>query len=360
VRSTSVRKRIWKICIAAAIAAAPNALAQEPELYVIGVHPHGIVVFDGTRNEIAGQIQTRGRAPKELVPSPDGKFVYVTSDGRSKLEVVNLQTRTVDKVLELAPPGYRLTIFGVALNSKGDRLYVHVKPVRELIDRYVVDPPQVWSVDPATGKTQKIAEVPQGVAALALTRDDRQLLAWGRDLYYIDLAQGRITDTFRLMNPVNPTDGALNTLALFIQFERSGIFSIPYYTKDPITSKDLMGLVNLDVNTGHVDTVELGAPIPLYSAVVSPDRKRAYAVMNQLVAVDLERKRVTKVIDLERTRYVANISRDGKRVFVSGAAPFIHVYDADTLELLKTIELPGDPAVTAFRALPPGALGAGF
>jgi len=351
-------RHILLCACAAAIAASLPALAfaQESELYVLGVHPHGIVVFDGTRNEIVTEIQTRGRAPKELVPSRDGKFVYVTSDGRAKLEVVNLATRTVDKVFDLAPSGYRLTIFGVVLNRNGDRLYVHVKPVREMIDRYKVDPPQVWSVDVATGKTRKIAEVPQGVVALALTRDERQLLAWGRDLYYIDVAGGRITDTFRLMNPANPGEGALNTLALFIQYERSGIFSIPYYTKDPITSKDLMGLVNLDVNTGHVDTVELGSPIPLYSAVVSPDRKRAYAVMNQLVEVDLEHRRILQTIDLERTRYVANISRDGKRLFVSGAAPFIHVYETDTLKLIKTVELPGDPAVTGFRALPAGAM----
>jgi DNA-binding beta-propeller fold protein YncE len=346
-----------KFSLAAAVLLSFPALApaQESELYVVGVHPHGIVIFDGTRNEIVGQIQTRGRAPKELVPSPDGKFVYATTDGRAKLEVVNLETRAVDRVLELAPPGYRLTIYGVVLNSKGDRLYVHVKPVRQLIDRYVVDPPQVWSVDVASGKTQKIAEVPQGVAALALPRDERQLIAWGRDLYYIDLAKNRITSTFPLMNPTNPSAGAMNTLALFIQFERSGIFSIPYYTKDPITAKDLMGLVNLDVTNGKVDLVELGSPIPLYSAVVSPDRKRAYALMNQLLAIDLEQRRITQVTDLERTRYIANISRDGKRLFASGAAPFIHVYDTDTLKLVKTIELPGDPSVTAFRALPSGA-----
>lgn len=328
------------------------AQAQESELYVLGVHPHGIVIFDGTRNEIAGKIETRGRAPKEIVPSPDGKFLYTTTDGRAKLEVVNVETRTVDRLLEITPPGYRMTIYGVALNSKGDTLYVHVKPVRELMDRYKIDPPQIWSVDIATGKTQKITEVPQGVAALVVTRDDRRIIAWGRDIYSIDIAAHRITGTFPLMNQPNPSAGALNTLALFIQYERSGIFSIPYYTKDPVTAKDLMGLVNLDVATGKADLVELGSPIPLYSAVVSPDRKHAYAVMNQLLKIDLDSKRVTQTVDLERTRYVANISRDGKRLFVSGAAPFIHVYDADTLKLLKTLELPGDPSVTSFRALP--------
>ena len=188
------------------------ALSHAQELYVLGVHPRGIVIFDGTRNEIVGQIETRGRAPKEIVPSPDGKFVYATTDGRAKLEVVNIEKRSVDRLLDITPPGYRLTIYGVVLNSKGDRLYVHVKPVRELIDRYVVDPPQVWSVDVATGKTEKIAEVPQGVAALALTKDERRLIAWGRDIYYIDLASKRITDTFPLMNQSSPTAGARTLL----------------------------------------------------------------------------------------------------------------------------------------------------
>jgi DNA-binding beta-propeller fold protein YncE len=338
--------------LATALSFTTIATAQQPELYVLGVHPHGIVVFDGASNEIVSQIQTHGRAPKELVPSPDGKFVYATTDGRAKLEVINLETRESERVLEITPPGCRMTIYGLVLNAGGDRLYAHVKPVHELVDRYKVDPPQVWSVDVASGKAQEIVEVPQGVAAVVLTKDERQLIAWGRDIYYIDLARKRITDTFRLMNPANPAAGPLNTLALFIQFERSGIFSLPYYTKDPITTKDLMGLVNLDVNTGHVEVVELGAPVPLYSAVVSPDRKRAYAVMNQLLEIDLEQKRIVQSTDLERTRYVANISRDGKRLFVSGASPFIHVYDTGTLKLIKTIELPGDPSVTAFRALP--------
>src|ERR1022692_1176434 len=104
-----VLKRHARFCLrfAAAASLAALAFAQETELYVLGVHPHGIVVFDGTRNEIVTQIQTRGRAPKELVPSPDGKFVYTTTDGRANLEVVNLETRSIDRVLEITPPGYR-------------------------------------------------------------------------------------------------------------------------------------------------------------------------------------------------------------------------------------------------------------
>ncbi len=71
--------------------------------------------------------------------------------------------------------------------------------------------------------------------------------------------------------------------------------------------------------------------------------------------MDLQAKRITRVMDLERTAYVVIISRDGKKLYVSRAAPFIHVYDTGTMKLIKTLELPGDAGI-AFRALPPGAM----
>lgn len=328
-------------------------LAQEPELYVVPIHPRSLLIFDGSRDEIVGEIQTRGRNPRELVSSPDGKWVYTITEGRTQVEAVSVTSRKVERVFNLVAQGRGLTIFGLAINRSGDRLYLHVKPVRQLADEYKVESPQIWSLDVQTGKTQKIAEVPQGVAALVVMGDGR-LAALGRDLYYIDIAQGRIVGTSPLMSSSQADQGPRDLLALFVQPERSGVFSVPYYTTDPITRRDLFGLADLDVETGRVDFVDLGRPpVALYSAVVSPDRKRAYAAMNQLISVDLEQRRLLKVVDLDHTIYVVNISRDGKKLYVSGAAPFIHVYDTGTLKLMKTLELAGDASI-AFLALPPG------
>jgi len=324
-------------------------------MYAIGIHPHAIALLDGSKDEIVGEIQVSGRSPKEVVFSPDGKYLYVTGEGRSKLEMVNVAQRKVEKTFDLTPPGHRMTIFGVTTNAKGDLLYIHVKPVKLLPDEYQVEPPQVWSVDVKTGKTKKIVEVPEGVMTLVMTTDDKQLIAWGRDLYYIDPVQGRITGTFPLMSRNLPDEGPVNTLAAFLQFERSGILSLPYYTKDPITGKDICGFANLDLTTGKMDLMELGPPIPLYSVIVSPDRKKAYGMMLQLVEVDMQARKVERMVNLERTKYVAGISRDGKKVYVSGASPFIHVYDTASMKLIKTIPLSGDPGVTSFRSLPPMA-----
>ncbi len=341
------------LLLVASLAPAGFAQTQEPEMYAIGVHPHAIVLLDGNRDEIAGEIQITGRSPKDMVFSPDGKYLYVTSEGRSRLEMVNVAQRKAEKVFDLTPAGHRMTIFGLAINAKGDLLYIHVKLVKLLPDEFKVEPPQIWSVDVKTGKTNKIVEVPEGVMTLAMTTDDRQLIAWGRDIYYVDPAQGRITGTYPLMSRNLPDKGPVDALAAFVQYERSGILSLPFYTKDPITKKDIFGFANLDLTTGKMDLMELGPPIPLYSVIVAPDRKHAYGLMLQLVEVDMTARKVERMVNLERTKYVANISRDGKKVYVSGASPFIHIYDTASMKLIKTLNLSGDPGVTTFRALPP-------
>lgn len=349
----------WCCLLAAGLLSLPavplSAQTTGPEYMVMGIHPHALIVLDTSRDEVVGEISLRGRAPKEIERSRDGRHLYVTTEGRSQIEIVDFVNRKAENVIQLAPPGYKFVIYGTALSTDDKVLYVHVKPVRLLADEYQAEPPQILAYDLSTGKSRKIAEVPEGVAALIALGDGKRLVGWGRDLYFIDIAQGRITERFPLQTPA-PDHGPLNSLPLFTQYEQSGIFSLPYYATNPLNGKDVMGLVNIDVETGKTDLVELGPAVPLYSAVVSPDRKRAYAVMNQLVVVDLEGRRVTNVLGLDRTKYVTNISRDGRKLYVSGAAPFMDIYDTETLKQIKKIELSGDGSVTALRVVPHGAV----
>jgi DNA-binding beta-propeller fold protein YncE len=332
-----------------------RAQSAPRELMVMGVHPGGIVVLDATRDEVVAEIPLRGRAPKEIEFSRDGKRLYVTTQGRKSIEVVDLASRKVEDVIDLAPSGYKLVIYGIALSQDGGTLFAQVKPVQLLPDEFKVESPQIWAYDLATRKSRKIAEVPEGVASLITLGDGKRLVGWGRDLYFIDIASGRTISTVPLSSP-STAHASLDSLPLFTQYERSGVFSLPYYTTNPVSNATVMGLVDVDVQTGNVDLVDLGPAVPLFSAVVSPDRKRAYAVMNQLVAVDLEQRRVTSVINLDRTKYVVNISRDGKKLYVSGAGPFMDVYDTQSLKLIKKLELSGDGSVTSLRFLPPNAM----
>jgi DNA-binding beta-propeller fold protein YncE len=351
-----IREKAVLLAVALIIAVHPLHSQISPrELMVMGIHPGGIVVLDAARDEVVTEIPLRGRAPKEIEFSRDGKRLYVTTQGRRSIEVVDLASRRVQEVIDLAPSGYKLVIYGIALSQDGGTLFAQVKPVQLLPDEFKVESPQIWAYDLTAHKSRKVAEVPEGVAAIIALGDGKRLIGWGRDLYFIDIASGRTLDTVPLFSS-STGHPPLDSLPLFTQYERSGIFSIPYYTSNPASSAVAMGLVNIDVQTGNVDFVDLGPAVPLFSAVVSPDRKHAFAVMNHLIAVDLEQRRVTKVIDLDRTKYVVNISQDGKKLYVSGAGPFMDVYDTQSLKLIKKLELSGDGSVTALRFLPANAM----
>jgi len=329
---------------------------QDHDYFVLGIHPSGLLVIDSSRDQIIAQIPTQGRSPKEVVPSPDGKHVFLTTDGRAKIEVVNVPARKVEEVIDLAGVGRKVNIFGLAVSRKGDRLFAHIRPVKELPDEYVALPPEIWSIDLVTHEKKKIMDAPDAVVSLFVPADPNRLIAWGRDIYFIDLAEQRVVKTIPMRTGLPPDQGAMDTLPFFNQYEQSGIISMPYFATDPLTHKLTLGMANMEADTGKFELIELGPPIPLYSSVVSPDRKRAYMVMNQLVVVDLTQKKIVEVRDTERTKYVANITRDGKKLYLPSAGPFVDVYDTQSLKLTHRIELPGDPSSSQLRALPPGAL----
>jgi len=347
---------IAALCLLSLLAIFPARVkAARQEFMVMGIHPHALIVLDTSKDEVVAEIPLRGRAPKEIECTRDGQHLYVTTEGRSQIEVVDFANRKVEDVIHLAPPGYKFVIYGMTLGRDDKTLYVHVKPVRLLPDEYQAEPPEIVAYNLSTHQSHKLLEVPEGVAALVALGDGKRLLAWGRDLYFIDIAQGKITETFGLQTP-SPDHGVLNTLPLFVQYDQADVFSVPYYTTNPLNGKDVMGLVDVDLGTGLPSVIELGPAIPLYSTVLSPDRKRAYSVMNQLVAVDREEKRVTNVVNLDRTKYVINISGDSRKLYVSGAGPFMDIYDAQTLKEIKKIELSGDGSVTSLRALRQGTV----
>ena len=336
--------------------AAPFCFGDGPDYFVLGVHPTGLLVIDSGTDQIVSQIPTKGRSPKEILPSPDGKHVYLTTDGRSKIEVVNLPQKKVEEVIDLAQPGTKVNIFGIALDRNVNRLFAHIRPVRELPDEYVALPPEIWSVDLSTHEKKKLMEAPASVVSLFTLADPNRLVAWGTDIYVIDIAKRQVVETHPMRTGLPPDQSPMDTLPFFNQYEQSGIVSMPYFATNPMTHKLVLGLVNMDLDTGKLEMFELGSPIPLYSSVVSPDRKRAYLVMNQLVVVDLTQGKIAEVRDTERTTYVVNLTRDGKKLYLPSAGPFVDVYDTQTLKLLHRIDLPGDPSSSQLRALPAGAL----
>ena len=116
------------------------------------------------------------------------------------------------------------------------------------------------------------------MAHLVSVKGGRTLYAFGKDLYKIDTSGSelKVTETVPMF------DKGMNILPFWdYAFDNGGVASMNYYTEK------FMGLLLVDQQSGEVSDIVLeGEPAMAYSVVLAPDRKKAYAVMDDLTVID--------------------------------------------------------------------------
>jgi DNA-binding beta-propeller fold protein YncE len=105
-----------------------------------------------------------------------------------------------------------------------------------------------------------------------------------------------------------------------------------------------MGLVSIDTASGRItDTPLEGPPVFAYSVMRSPDKKKVYAVMDELTVIDLESRSYEHVIPIPGgTNYAINVSSDGSKIYVAGGGSTATVFDAKSLRPIKVLQMETD------------------
>lgn len=326
----------WLLSLSLAV----SAHSAQDLIYITSL-PNKIVVLDGGRDEIAREISLRG-TPYYITSTRDGRRIFAITGKREFIDIIDAEEGKVIDSINFSQEKVKVRFFGLAVSPEGNRIYAHIMTAREGLDELVADPPYVAVVDLQSKKITDKVVVPFGVGALLPLTDGKKVYAFGRDLYVIDPAQRKIVETIGLANPHQGGEGSLDALPFWTHYTKDGLFAIPFVTQDPITSSPQIGLLLLDTVSGKTERVELGPPVPIFSAVVSPDRQTAYGVFTQITTVDLKEKRIAKTSPLPASFYTVDVSSNGKKLYISGAAPQVLVVDAVSLQTLKSIDLPGN------------------
>ncbi|MBI2877151.1 MAG: hypothetical protein HYY20_09745 [Candidatus Tectomicrobia bacterium] len=322
----------------------PGPALAAQELIYITTLPNKLVVIDGEKDEIVREIPLRG-TPYYVTATRDGRTVFAITGRREYIEIINAEQGKVVDAITLSQEKEKLKVrfYGLAVSPQGDQLYLNVMASREAMDELVAEPPYVAILDLKTKKVTGTIRVPYGVGALFSLSKGPQIYAFGRDLYTLDPVQRKVVRTTGLASPRIVGEGPMNALPFWTHYPKDGLFGSPYVEGgDPVTHTPKIGLLLFDTVDGRLDKVELGPPFPIFSAVVSPDRRTAYGVFTQLTVVDLKERRVTKAVPLQASYYTLDVSSNGKKLYISGAAPEVVVMDASTFQVLKTIDLPGN------------------
>ncbi len=292
-----------------------------------------IQVIDGDTDAIVADIPIKG-ATREVGLTADRKFLYVAAS-RHLVHKVDLGANRVVATVDVSNGGWDRLMFGFVLDPDGRTAYGAFMSRRTDNGEVVVGKPVVAQFELETGKVLRSVDVPWGVAHLVSVKGGKTLYAFGQDLYKIDTtgSDPRIVETVPMF------DKGMNILPFWdYTFDNGGVASMNYYTEK------FMGLLLVDQLSGDIaDIVIEGEPAMAYSVVLAPDRKKAYAVMDDLTVIDLAKKKYVASVPIkEGTSYGVNVSSDGKKIYVGGGGSTLTIFDAQTLKPLKVLQMASD------------------
>lgn len=298
--------------------------------------------------------------PGTAMMAPDRKTAYILNNHYGDLYGVDLDTcATVFHANLSTRPGERArSMFAFALSPDGKELYSVVNPTQILNDHYVVQQPRLEVYDTAAGLDAKPVRSFPVPRQLYLMRagDDGSLYIAGPDIYKMDVKTGKYEVAVPGRNWQRPLYSAPDVLYFWPHQTPYHEFSMLYTTarfqddqQDLATADYIYGYVSIDLKTGK-STVQDFAPLTelYFTGLRSPkDPNHMFGVLNRLAKYDIKEQKLIKAANLDHSYYCIAFNTSGSKLYLAGTFNDIAVYDPDTLEKVKNIELPGgDMAIT--------------
>lgn len=320
------------ISLVAALACALAAPAAAGDrFYHLG---YGVIqVIDGDTDAIIADIPARG-AMRDSDLSADRRFLYVAAS-RHLVHKIDLASNRLVATVDLNGGGWDRFMFGFIVDPDGRTAYGALMSRRTDGGEVVIGKPVVAQFELDTGRIVRSVDVPWGIAHLVSVRGGKMIYAVGQDLYKVDTTgpELRVAETMPMF------DKGMNILPFWdYAFDNGGIASMNYYTEK------FMGLLLVDQKSGEIKDVAIeGEPAMAYSVVLAPDRRKAYAVMDDLTVIDLATRKYGASVPLrDGTSYGVNVSSDGRKVYTGGGGSTVTVFDAQTLKPIKVLQMASD------------------
>ena len=328
---------------------APPADPKSSQLHLMGVWPNRLRLFDEATEAFVGDIPLKYGAATNSAHSPDFSKFYFVTDRMEAIEIVDLKKRAVVDTVKLSAQPRQIRIANVAVNPAGTLLYTVATPVVLEIDRFLPEESEVFVYDLVAKRLKESFKMPKeaGVGSfrpnIHFSPDGSSIFLFGRDIHEIRVSDNQLVGTITLSKPLLAGYGPLRGARLIE--EAPGIYYGLYRTKDPFLNKTAIGVVQIDLLKKEVESFELGPDVKAGLFALSSDRKRAYAGVEDVIAIDMDTRKIVKRVqgvEQGRTNNSLIVSSDGRKLFVGGVGDQIQVYDAETLAHLRDIFAGGD------------------
>jgi WD40 repeat protein len=320
---------------------APAGLVQAKDL-IFTMGYGNVEVIDGDTDTIIANIILKGWT-REYTFTPDRKRMVVSAS-RHYLHIIDVEKLQVTKSLDLNKnkEGWDRFIYGMTAAPDGKSIYAHLQGRRAENGEVIIADPMLVQIDLDSGEILRSINVPRGIFTLLSVKGGQEIYAIGQDLYKFDVSGKEMKMTEAHTHSM--FDKGMNIFPLWhYTFESDGYFIAPYYTMEGC------GMLEINTHTGEISENMLNSEPPfVYSFMYSPDRSTIYGGMDELYKIDAKsRTIIDHTIINEGTNFSLMVSSDGKKVYTGAGGSTVSVFDAETLKLLKVIQMDRDSVTMA-------------
>ncbi len=334
--------------------AQPAADTGPRDFLVVMNRPNNLQLVDLKQRTVVNTCKLPGDfGPGTVAMSPDHRTAYVLTNRFENIYGVDVDSCEIRFSARQSQGDERVKSIGsIAVSPDGSEVYTHQNPTRLLIDRYEVQPARIAVYDTSAGldaKPVRTFPAPRQITIMA-TGTDGTLYMGGRDIFAMNMETGAVTMALPSQSVGDPLESLRDSLTVWpvgaINNEMVRMYSAAQFkdaSQDMATAEWVWGFERVDLTSGATEARVFGPlEVVLFSGMARPgDPNQFYGVLTQLKRFDVSQRKELGSVDLDHSYYCINFSTDGSEIYLAGTFNDIAVYDADTLEKLGNIELPG-------------------
>ena len=325
-----------------------------------GAHPNSVYVIDAETDTVVKTIPLEGSGPIFTVaPNPARpQFAYAVTNLSQSVALVDLDEGKEVLRFNLSNDNELVRTMAIDVNPQGNRLYIHEMPLKKDLGKYEILETRIRVIDLDTNTVANVFPAPRQVMALASSQDGKKLYAFsvGKDISVLNPETGQVEDIIPMADWNVTGAGKLEGLPLWNPYQENDyLASFAVYMTDTITQHATVGVATLDLKQDNPDlqVVELQpyeAEWWTAHGAVSAKTQKAYLGWDKLWKMDIPTRQMEEVTQFDTNSVFGSfIHPDGTKVYCGGNWSALSVFDADTLKLLKKIDLGHSQAGAGIR-----------
>ena len=320
--------------------------------FYISTYTDQIRVLDERTFEVVDLIETQHGIPGRFVVSQNRERLYVSDATGEHIEVIELaESRSTDSfTLSKGNEQFRFRSFDV--DPQETYVLMIGKTTTKLPDRFEVGSSVIVRYDLRNQEVMDTIPWPDGHARQSgnfmFSPDGKLVYFSAEDMIVLDSETFTEVDRWEISRELEPGLGRIRPGFSASYYEESGFFTGLVRITDPINNRRMMGIARVNLAEKDMQFYTLGPSQPVGQFALAPGGEKAWGLYSEVGhyefwAFDLRNRQVSTRREFAgRPRMGLLTSTDGELLYIHVAGNTIDVYDSDTYDLLRTVDVGGD------------------